>query len=105
MFFVISKERLVKEVELRGKGQGKGTLNYFVKEINMNAILHVIYTVNGCNYLYTCMANDIPMEIKFYLQQSGEILGIVNGDYLSSEEDNEEDIEVSEIPEVVIDSE
>lgn len=93
MFFIVSKERLVKEIELRGKGQGKGTLNWFFKDVNGIIVLHVLYFVNGIHYLYTCNGNDIPIEIRFYIQQGGEILGIIDSDSLYNEDKSNNDVE------------
>jgi hypothetical protein len=97
MFFVVSKDRLLKELEFNAKQKGKGVLNWFIKDINGNQVMNVIYSVYGCNYLYTCLLQDLSYDLKYVLQQSGEILGIVEGDYLSESDDSEE---VEIIPEV-----
>lgn len=93
MFLVISKERLIKELEFNGKQKGKGVLNWFIKDINGLSVMHVIYSVYGINYLYTCYMNDLDYSLKYILQQSGEILGIVDSDSLYEDEnDSSEDV-------------
>jgi hypothetical protein len=94
MFFVISKERLMKELEHNAKHKAKGVLNWFIKDINGIPVINVIYSVYGVNYLHTSTLDTLGPELKFILQQNGEILGIVDGDYLSSSDTDDETEEV-----------
>lgn len=53
MFYLISKERLLREISLNAKGKGKGVLNWFVKRIEGVELIFIIYDVFGVTYLFS----------------------------------------------------
>ena len=78
MLYLISKERLYKELEHNAKNKGQGVLNWFISKQGKKTIINIVYDVYGVTYIYSSYAEDFTEKDKliFEIDDNSEILGM-----------------------------
>lgn len=74
MIFVITPERMIKELSTNAKGKLQGQFNWYNN--SSDGMVHIHYNHAEAEYLCIMSKESIPMEIRFYMGKNFEVLGL-----------------------------